>query len=127
MYANEEAYFTDYRLRCENQNLNPYLTNKVDDEINSFLGKFRPVLGTAYMDIDMKHSKAKVRGIPEYECRINLVADRGIFNVSSKGIGVVNSINKALEKLEFQVFKIKGKYNKRVPREQQLKGFYEEA
>lgn len=110
----EHDYPLEYRFRCENQTLSNSLMEDVDYQIKSFLGKYGSIVKDANMDISVKPTQAKRRGIPEYECNINLITKRGIFHSNSKGIGTKKSINKAIEAIQTQLFSEKSRKTKRI-------------
>lgn len=110
----ENDYPMEYRFRCENQTLTNTLMQNVDEQIKGFLSKYGSILKDSNMDISLKPTQAKRRGIPEYECNINLITKRGIFHANSKGIGTKKAIREALDAIRIQIFSEKTRKNKRI-------------
>ena len=66
-----------------------------------------------YVDVDLRRLFVKLRGIPEYECRINLITNNGSFHATDVGIGAAQAVSEALAGLEIQIEK---KLDKRMNR-----------
>ena len=105
----------DFRFRCSNDNLSEFVTNKVDDSIKTFTSKFADNFSNVSIDLDLKKGYIRVKGVPEYECRINLITDTGMFYAKENGIGAVKAVSSCLSQLETQIRKKQGRYETRVP------------
>lgn len=99
----------EYRFRCDKHNLKGFLVDKVNSEIESFRNKFSSMLGGTHMDLTVKHTNSRFRGIPEYECKIKLISDKGNFYATAKGIGTIKAVSECIDNVEEQIFKTKMK------------------
>ena len=104
----------EVRFRCPDEHLNNMIMQKLDFEIKAFTEKVNRNFNTIAIDMDMRKRYIKVRGIPEYECKINLTTDKGSFYASEVGIGAIRALNESFRSLETQIFKKIGKMNKRI-------------
>lgn len=96
----------EYRFRSPDT-LNGYLSEKINAQITNFVDKYKSILDNAHLDVVVHKTKASRRGIPEYECRIMILSDKGKFYATSRGIGTVSAVNNALSDLQEQVVRIK--------------------
>ncbi len=95
--------------------MNSFTANKLSSEFDSFNQRHAETFGSAYMGVDLRKSGIKVRGVEQYECRINMVTDKGLFHATSKGLGAVKAVHEALKEIELQVEKKKAKFESRIP------------
>ncbi len=95
---------------------------KLLDELNKFLRKFKGSLGKAHLFVYIKKLKLYYRRIPLIYVRMRLRSDHGVFFVTGESWGVEFAVHATLTKLERQVIKDKELVlNKRI-----VQRFYEE-
>ncbi len=95
---------------------------KLLDDLNKFLRKFKGSLGKAHLFVYIKKLKLYYRRIPLIYVRMRLRSDRGVFFVTCESWGVEFAVHATLNKLERQVIKDKELVlDKRV-----VQRFYEE-
>lgn len=105
----------DVRFRCKDEHFSDVVLNKLGSDIKDFTSRLGKQFNSVSIDLDMRKQYIKVRGIPEYECRINLITDKGSFYASEIGIGAVQTLNECFNNLETQIFRKIGKMNSRIP------------
>jgi CBS domain-containing protein len=80
---------------------------KLLDELNKFLRKFKGSLGKAHLFVYVKKLKLYYREIPLIHVRMRLRSDHGDFFVTGESWGVEFAVHATLNKLERQVIKDK--------------------
>ncbi len=107
----EESYkktlTKNFKLRGNDVNFSDLIWNKLDSELDSFGNKFMNFLGNIDLEIDIRKTHVKVRGIPQYECRINMLSDRGLYYAVDQGIGAIHAVSECLFNLEKQIYRKK--------------------
>lgn len=119
----------DLRVRCSNDHLSEMVTKKLDDNLKSFTSRVSGSISNIYLGLDLKKNSIRVKGIPQYECKINLTTDQGNFYATEISIGAVGAVNGCLSNLETQIEKKKAKYYSRAKsrdKESYLLSEYEE-
>jgi predicted transcriptional regulator len=95
---------------------------KLLDDLNKFLRKFKGSLGKSHLFVYVKKLKTYYRRIPLIHVSMNLRSDHGVFFVTGETWGVEFAVHATLNKLERQVIKDKEVIlDKRV-----VQKFYEE-
>ena len=105
----------EVKFRCKDERLSNMVLHKLDSDINNFTSRIGKQFNTVSIDVDMRKQYIKVRGIPEYECRINLITDKGSFYASEVGIGAIQALNECFSSLDTQIFRKLGKMISRIP------------
>jgi len=118
----------DLKLRCSNDHLSEFVTEKLSDNINSFTSRTAASVSNISIGLDLRKTNVKIKGVPEYECRINMFSDQGNFYASEVKIGAVSAVSGCLSNIEYQIEKKKGKYVSRMKtREKDNYSFIEET
>lgn len=105
----------EVRFRCSNEQLSEFIVKKMDSDLKAFTSKYGQHFTSMNVDLDVRKMRAKIRGIPEYECRINFITDKGSYHATSSGIGAVNAMNDCLSSLEIQIIRKKAKFENKNP------------
>ena len=77
----------------------------VSRELQSFADIIEPKLSEGHLNVNISIHKEKMRKIPMFYCKANLVTDKGKFSASEKGWGIKNALLNTLQELERQIAK----------------------
>lgn len=112
----------DLKVRCSNDHLSEFVTEKLGDNLKAFTSRVSRNISNISLGLDLKKNSIRVKGIPQYECKINMMSDQGSFYATEISIGAVSAVNGCLSNLETQIEKKKDKHSYRNRRN---KEFYE--
>ena len=102
--------------------LDDFDRQKIADDLDRFVKKFREFLGETVMFVYIKRHKENFRGLPLIHVRIKLTSDRGTFFASGESWGVEFAVHVTLKKLEREILKEK----ELLVDQRMVKRFYEE-
>ena len=103
--------------------LDDFDRQKIGDDLDRFVKKFREFLGQTVMFVYIKRHKENFRGLPLIHVRIKLTSDRGTFFASGESWGVEFAVHVTLKKLEREILKEK----ELLMDQRMVKRFYEEV
>jgi|Deesub1362B_J571_1020462.scaffolds.fasta_scaffold00177_21 CBS domain-containing protein len=103
--------------------LDDFDKQKIADDLDRFIRKFREFLGGTIMFVYIKRHKENFRGLPLIHVRIKLTSDRGTFFASGESWGVEFAVHVTLKKLEREILKEK----ELLMDQRMVKRFYEEV
>jgi CBS domain-containing protein len=103
--------------------LDDFDRQKIGDDLDRFVKKFRDFLGQTVMFVYIKRHKENFRGLPLIHVRIKLTSDRGTFFASGESWGVEFAVHVTLKKLEREILKEK----ELLMDQRMVKRFYEEV
>lgn len=102
--------------------LDDFDRQKIADDLDRFVKKFREFLGETVMFVYIKRHKENFRGLPLIHVRIKLTSDRGTFFASGESWGVEFAVHVTLKKLEREILKEK----ELLMDQRMVRRFYEE-
>lgn len=108
-YNQENIQEIGFRLSGNSKSLNEHLKERAEQQVSEFIQKNNHLFKTANIDVNIKRTNRKVHGLPEYECKINLIGSTGNFYAKDKGFGITKAVQETLEGIQEQVYKKKAK------------------
>ncbi|RLI82901.1 MAG: histidine kinase [Archaeoglobales archaeon] len=96
-----------YQIVLKDVELDEFEMNRINDDIENFLGKFKGFFGDAILFVYMKRHKEYYRGLPLIYVRLKLASDRGVFLATGEGWGAEYALHSALKKLERSILECK--------------------
>jgi CBS domain-containing protein len=121
-FIKRKALKYDVQLITKHVQLDDFDKQRIIDDLEKFMRKFKDFLGEAVMFVYIKRHKEMFRGLPLIHVRLKLTSKKRTFLVTGESWGVEFALHATLKKLERDVLKEK----ELLLDQRMVKRFYEE-